>query len=77
MQVELRDEYQARLEIPPSLGGRLWNAVVEGYRTAADSLVGVILFIFSVGPFLLVWALILFFPARYVWRRLRAAKVQK
>jgi hypothetical protein len=77
LQVELRDEYQARLEIPPSLGGRLWNAVVEGYRTAADSLVGVILFIFSVGPFLLVWALILFFPARYVWRRLRAAKVEK
>jgi anti-sigma factor RsiW/uncharacterized small protein (DUF1192 family) len=77
LQVELREEYQAQIEIPHSLGGRLWNAVVEGYRTAVDSLVGVVMFLLNVGPFLLLWALILFFPARYVWRRVRAALAPK
>jgi predicted nucleic acid-binding Zn-ribbon protein len=77
LQVELREEYKAELEITPSLGRRLWNAVVEGYQTAADSLVGVVMFLLNVGPFLLLWALILFLPARYVWRRVRAAMAQK
>jgi len=58
---------------PPSLGGSLHNALVKGYRTAVDSLVGLVLFLLNVGPFLLLWALILFWPARYVWRRVRAA----
>jgi uncharacterized small protein (DUF1192 family) len=77
LQVELREEYEEQLEITPSLGRRLGNAVVEGFRTAADSLVSLVLFLLSVGPFLLLWALILFWPARYVWRRVRAAKAQK
>lgn len=77
LQVELREEYKEQLEITPSLGRRLGNAVVEGFRAAADSLVGVVLFLLSVGPFLLLWALILFCPARYVWRRVRAARAQK
>jgi DNA repair exonuclease SbcCD ATPase subunit len=72
LQVELREEYKAQLEIPNSLGGRLRNTLVEGFRTATDSLVGVVMFLLSVGPFLLLWALILFLPARYVWRRVRA-----
>jgi chromosome segregation ATPase len=77
LRVELREEYKAQLEITPSLGRRLRNAVVEGYRSAADSLVGVVLFLLSVGPFLLLWALILFWPARNVWRRVRARRAQK
>lgn len=72
LQVELREEYKAQLEIPNSLGGRLRNTLVEGFRTATDSLVGVVMFLLSVGPFLLLWALILFLPARYLWRRVRA-----
>ena len=31
LQVELREEYKEHLDITPSLGGRLWNAVVEGF----------------------------------------------
>ena len=77
LQVELHEEYKAELEMAPSLGRRLWNAVVEGFRMAADSVVGLALFFLNVGPFLLLWALILFWPARYVWRRVRAARVQK
>jgi len=77
LQVELREEYKEQLEIAPSLGRRLGNAVVEGFRAAADSLVALVLFLLSVGPFLLLWALILFWPARFVWRRVRAAMAQK
>ena len=77
LQVELREEYKAQLEITPSIGRRTWNAVVEGFRTAVDSLVGVVLFLLNVGPFLLLWGLILFWPARHVWRRVRAAIARK
>ncbi len=77
LQVELHEEYEEELEMTPSLGRRLWNAVVEGFRMAADSVVGLALFLLNVGPFLLLWALILFWPARYVWRRVRAARAQK
>ena len=76
LQVELREEYKAQLEIPHSLGWQLRNAVVEGFRTAGDSLVGVAMFFASVGPFLLLWALILFWPVRYVWRRVRARQAK-
>jgi len=77
LQVELHEEYKAELEMAPSLGRRLWNAVVAGFRTAADSMVGLALFLLNVGPLLLLWALILFWPARYVWRRVRAARARK
>ncbi len=74
LQVELREEYKAELDmVTPSVGGRLRNAIVDGYRAAADSLVGTILFFLNVGPFLLVWGLILFFPARFAWRKVQAA----
>ncbi len=74
LQVELHEEYKAELDMAtPSVGGRLRNALVEGYRAAADSLVGTILFFFNVGPFLLVWSALLFFPARFGWRKVKAA----
>ena len=77
LQVELHEEYKAQLEIAPSIGRRVGNALVEGFRTAADSIVSLVLFLLNVGPFLLLWALILFLPVRYGWRRLRAALARK
>jgi uncharacterized small protein (DUF1192 family) len=78
LQVELRDEYKAEIEFnPPSIGGRMRNALVEGYSAAVDSMVGMILFLLKVGPFLLLWSLILFLPARYVWRRVHKAMAKK
>jgi len=77
LQVELREEYKEQLSLTPSLGRRLGNAVVDGFRTAADSLVGLVMFLLSVGPFVLLWGLILFWPARYLWRRLRRVGAQK
>jgi chromosome segregation ATPase len=77
LQVEMREEYKAALEIPPSVGRRLKNALVEGLRTAADSVLGVAFFFMSSGPVLLLWILILFWPVRFLVRRVRAALAKK
>jgi hypothetical protein len=37
-----------------------------------DGLLGVARFLLYAGPTLLLWMLVLFFPARFVWRRWRA-----
>src|SRR5262249_6584958 len=50
---------------------RLRNAVVDGCRTAWESLVGVAAFVLSGAPAILLWCALLFFPARWAWRRLR------
>jgi len=56
---------------PPSTGSRFRNAAVEGYNTVVEGLIDVGLFLFSAGPSLLIWAAILFFPARWAWRKIR------
>lgn len=71
---ELREEYQAKLNVtPPSTGTRLRNAAVEGYKSAVASAIGLAEFLLSAGPSLLLWALIFFWPARRLWRHLRRA----
>jgi hypothetical protein len=55
----------------PSTLGRLRNSGVEGYRNMAESLTGLAMFLLSYGPALLLWAALLFFPARYAWRWFR------
>ena len=68
--LNLTEEYQPQLN-----GGRsmvllqMRNALVDGYRSAADSFVSVLVFLLSVGPSLLIWGLLLFWPARWAWRR--------
>lgn len=52
------------------LGLRLQNAIVDGLGAARDSLVSFVTFFLRFGPALAVWALILFWPARILWRRL-------
>jgi hypothetical protein len=69
----IKEEYHAKLQAaPPSTGSRFRNAAVEGYNTVVEGLIDVGLFMFSAGPSLLVWAAILFFPARWAWRKIRA-----
>ncbi len=73
VQLRISEEYQAQLEVaPPSTGTRLRNAAVEGYRGFVESAVGLALFLLSYGLSLLFWGLLLFWPARFAWRRLRA-----
>ncbi len=64
------EDYKAQLQLAPvSTSSQIHNAAVEGYRTVVEGVVGVILFLFSYGPIMLVCAGILFFPARAAWRR--------
>jgi len=44
---------------------------VDGYNTVVEGVIEVGLFLLSAGPSLLLWAAILFFPARWAWKKLR------
>jgi len=73
LQLNVNEEYKAALEVaPPSTGTLLRNSLVEGYRGVVDSFVGILIFLASNGPVLIFWLLLLFWPARFAWRRLRA-----
>jgi len=49
----------------------LWNAMAAGVHDASESVLAVMLFLLNAGPTLLLWAALLFWPARALWRRLR------
>jgi hypothetical protein len=75
LHVRINEEYQAHLAVAaPSTPSRLRNSAVEGYRNVADSLTGIAMFGLSYGPALVLWCALLFFPARYAWRRLRKSQ---
>lgn len=70
--LKLAEEYKAQLSSPaPSVGIQLRNATVNGFRNAFESLLGILLFLAESGPTLLLWLLILLFPARLIWKRYR------
>lgn len=67
--LNLGEEYKAQLGSPsPSIATRFHNAVVAGYRSALESLIGVTLFLAEYGPSALVW-LALFAPLAWFLRR--------
>jgi hypothetical protein len=68
----VKEDYKAPMQMaPPSTSSRFHNAAVDGYRSVVEGFVDVLLFLLSAGPSLLVWAAILFFPARWAWRKLK------
>lgn len=68
----ITEDYQAQLQVvPPSTATRLSNAAIEGYRSMADGVLSLALFLLSAGPSLLLWSAILFMPARMIWKRVR------
>jgi anti-sigma factor RsiW len=68
--LKLAEEYKAQLSSPaPSVGMQLRNATVNGLRNASETLLGILLFFAESGPTLLLWLLILLFPARLIWKR--------
>ncbi|HKV93824.1 MAG TPA: DUF4349 domain-containing protein, partial [Candidatus Angelobacter sp.] len=74
----VKEEYHAKLEAtPPSTGSRFRNAAVDGYNTVVEGVISVGLFLLSSGPSLLIWAAILFFPVRWLWRKVRAELKKK
>ena len=60
----------------PALKAQLRNATVRGLREAWLSPLGIILFAVDYGPALLLWTAILFFPARFLFRKWRKANWQ-
>ncbi len=76
IKLQMAEEYKAPAGANGSVALRLRNAIVSGYRDAFDSLLALAVFLLSAGPTLLIWAFILFWPARAIWKRrgaLRAA----
>jgi anti-sigma factor RsiW len=68
----ITEDYKAQLQVvPPSTATRISNAAVDGYRSMVDGVVSLALFVLSTGPSLLLWGAILFFPARFAWKKLR------
>jgi hypothetical protein len=72
--LKLSEEYKAKLESSaPAISTLIHNAAVSGYRNLADTLLSIVLFFAEYGPVLLFWAIFLFIPAWFVWRRWRHA----
>jgi hypothetical protein len=70
--VRLTEDYKTPLGgASKSTLTRLRNAAVEGYRGAAEGVVGAIVLLFSYGPGLAIWAVVLYFPARIAWKKFR------
>jgi hypothetical protein len=66
------EDYKAELKVvPPSIGTQIRNAAVDGYRSVVDGLFGLLLWLLSWLPTLLVWTLVLFYPIHAAWRKLR------
>jgi len=66
VQFSLREVVSAPAE---SLGAQLHAAAAAGFGEASASLSAVVLFLIGRGPVALLWMLILYLPARLVWRR--------
>jgi len=74
--IELRisEEYKAQLDnASPSASTRIHNSLVAGYKNAAETLLGFVLFFAESGPTLLIWLVILLVPALLLVRRFRRA----
>ncbi len=70
--LKLAEEYKAQLTTPaPSVAMQLRNASVDGFRSAFQSLLALVLFLAESAPTLLLWLMILAFPAWLLWRRYR------
>lgn len=67
------EAYRAELALAPtSLGARIRNAAIDGVRFATDGLIDVLLSIIQIVPSVLLWVLVLAWPARALLRRARA-----
>jgi uncharacterized protein DUF4349/putative zinc finger protein len=70
--LDLMEEYNAPLGDEAFGAGRqMRNAFVDGYHSAAAGLLAVCVFLLSVGPSLILWTLLLLWPAIWAWRRWR------
>jgi RNA polymerase sigma factor (sigma-70 family) len=74
IELRLSEEYKAQLNnASPSASTRIHNSLVAGYRNAAETLLGFVLFFAESGPTLLIWLVILLAPAWLLFRHFRRA----
>jgi hypothetical protein len=70
VELQLTEEYKAQLNPPAaSVSTRIHNALVEGYRNASETVLGIVLSFAEYGPALLIWLVLLGLPVIFVWRR--------
>jgi uncharacterized small protein (DUF1192 family) len=62
----LREERNSPAE---TIGGKLRNAGLNGLNDALESISTILLFLVGRGPLLALWAVLIYVPARYFWRR--------
>jgi Domain of unknown function (DUF4349) len=73
--MKIREDYKAHVQmVPPSTSSRVRNAAVDGYETMEAGLINIALFLVSWGPSFLLWFIVLFFPVRSLWRRVRRTR---
>jgi hypothetical protein len=61
-----------REEIPPpveSFGAQFRGAAVAGLTDALGSVSAILLFVIGRGPAIVLWVLLVYFPARWIWRK--------
>jgi len=76
IQLEMSEEYHAEIQTTlPSAGTRLWNASIEGYHAATESVMGMALFFLRYGPMLLLWAMVLTPVVLLLRRRFQGARL--
>ena len=68
LQVHLAENYRPQSN---SVLGRFRDAAISGYQSLVNGIVATILFLLKAGPSILLWAALLFFPARLAWKKLR------
>ena len=62
----LREERASTAE---TIGAKLRTASIGGLNDALDSFSSILLFMAGHGPLLVLWAVLIYFPGRYFWRR--------
>jgi hypothetical protein len=73
VQVDLNEEYRQVLGSGAiSTGTKIRNAAVEGFTNLEAGAVGLVVFLFAVGPSLLFWLAILLVPGWFIWKRFRS-----
>jgi anti-sigma factor RsiW len=75
--LQLTEEYKAELNSPSgSVSNRLRNAFVAGVSNAAETILGIVLFLEEDGPVLVIWLAILGLPVFLLVRRYRRIRAK-
>ncbi|HEY7209083.1 MAG TPA: DUF4349 domain-containing protein [Bryobacteraceae bacterium] len=73
VQVTIAERFERKMGgDQPGISTRLRNAAVEGLQAVLHLLEGIVLFVLAYGPVLVLLFVMLFWPGRLLWKKLRA-----